>query len=412
MRAVVASLARGSARFAQAEGSTSPLGLCWATPAWACVLSALALSLIGTYAIDLAQRPVAEAGEPIDPLALKHLVLAAAGVVAGAIVVVPHYRLIAVVAWPAMLVSIALLVVLLMPAVPSWLVSPRNGTRGWIDLGVFDLQPAEPAKVAYVLAMAHHLRYRRHYRRLAGLIPPVLITAVPVGLITLQPDLGSALVFLPVLLAVLIAAGARVRHLVLAAVVATSAAPAAYPLLKPYQRQRIVALVEHLQGRADHADDVGFQPLTAQRLIGAGGLRGTTDAHARALVHFNRLPERHNDMIVAVVAVRGGVIAVAGIVALTLLWAGAALGTAARCFDPFGRLVCVGCAAFVVVQMFVNVGMCVGLLPIIGVPLPFVSAGGSSLLTAWVMTGLVMNVGLRRPIPPLRPSFEFDAEDG
>lgn len=390
-----------------------------ATPAWLCVGSAVALSLLGLYAIDLALRwngpgsagAGADSQPFIAPRALRQGAYLLIGLGAGAMVAWPQHRWLVRSAWGILAVSLALLTVLLLPGVPEWLVRPRNGTRAWISLGVVEFQPSELAKIAFVLAVGRYLRFRRTHRRLAGLLPVALIAAGPVGLITLQPDLGSAVLFIPVLFAMLLAAGARVRHLALIVLAATLAAPAMFPLLKPHQQARIVALYHQLRGDRSGASDISFQSFTAQALISCGGLAGNSDAHTRALVHFNRLPERHNDMIFAVIVARWGLWGALGVLALVLAWTAGALATAACARDPCARLVCVGLGAFVFVQAAVNLGMNVGLLPIIGVTLPFVSYGGSSLIASWVMTGIVVGIGVRPPVPPFRPAFEYDDED-
>ncbi|MCA9299022.1 MAG: FtsW/RodA/SpoVE family cell cycle protein, partial [Phycisphaerales bacterium] len=154
--------------------------------------------------------------------------------------------------------------------------------------------------------------------------------------------------------------------------------------------------------------EINYQPLTAQRIAGAGGLTGMSDAHTRAVVHHNHLPERHNDMIFSVIVARFGLLGGLGLIGLYLMWIVGALMTAAQCREPFGRLMVIGLAAFIAAQMIVNIGMNIGLLPIIGITLPFVSAGGSSMITVWLITGLVLNVGIHRTRGPLRTSFEYD----
>jgi rod shape determining protein RodA len=206
----------------------------------------------------------------------------------------------------------------------------------------------------------------------------------------------------------LLAAGARLKHLAAVVLVGALAGPAAYPLLKPHQQQRIVGLINMIQGNPEGADDINYQSLTAVRLAGAGKFSGLPEEKSRALVHFNRLPERHNDMIFAVIVNRFGFVGGVGVLALYGVWFLGALVTAAMCKDPFGRLVVVGCTTIIASQMYINVGMNLALLPIIGLTLPFVSYGGSSMLTVWLMTGLVLNVATRPPERLARPTFEFD----
>lgn len=380
------------------------------TGAWLSVLAALALSALGIYAIDLGSADATDTGlVTMSGVVLKQSIFLGVGVFGALFVAVPHYRFIRLFAWPLMAVVLALLVFLLVPFVPASIVTPRNGARAWINLGPVDLQPAELAKIAYVLVMADYLRFRENHRTILGLIPPALITFVPVALITLQPDLGTALLFAPVVFAMLIAAGARLKHLAIVVLAAVLAAPAAFPLLKPHQKARIIGLIRMVQDPLAGADDINYQSMTAQRLAGAGGIEGVQDAQSRALVRFNKLPERHNDMIFSVIMNRFGFTGGVLVLVLYVVWFTGAYLTAAMCQDAFGRLLVVGFAAFILAQTLVNVCMTIGMLPIIGLTLPFVSYGGSSMLTVWVMTGLIVGVGLRRAKRFARPSFEFDS---
>lgn len=378
-----------------------------ANAGWLTLISAGLLTLIGVLAIDIADGR-AGAARLLDGESLKQAIFALIGLSGAMVVALPHYRLVGIVAAPAMALSVVLLVFLLVPGVPSSIVTPRNGTRGWINLGFVDFQPSEVTKIAYVLLVARYLRFRREHRTFRGLIPLGVLTAIPVGLIMLQPDLGTASLFAPSLFAMLLAAGARLRHLTIIVVAAMLAGPAMYPFLRPHQKTRIVGLIRQMQGDRTTASDINYQAYTAQTLAGAGGLAGVGDDRARLLIDLNPLPESHNDMVIAVVSLRWGFLGALGVVGLTGVWVLGALVTAAQCKEPFGRLVCVGLAAFVAAQTAINVGMNIGLLPIVGITLPLVSYGGSSLLTVWLMTGLVFNVALHRPRPPYRPSFEWD----
>ncbi|MFG0315599.1 MAG: FtsW/RodA/SpoVE family cell cycle protein, partial [Phycisphaerales bacterium] len=375
--------------------------------------ASVALSALGIYAIDLADSLAAPTriGE-LSPVALKQTVFLAIGLTAGALVALPHFRFIGYIAWPALLAVVGLLVFLLIPFVPEWLVTPRNGTRGWINMGPLDFQPSEVAKIAFVLVVAWDLRHRHTHRKFLGLIRPGLIAFVPVALITLQPDLGTASLFIPSLFAMLLSAGAKLRHLTVIVLIAMMAGPAMYPLLRDHQKTRFIALVKQIQGDRTTAYDINYPSFTAQTLAGAGRVAGNADERARALVHFNRLPEAHNDMGTAVIMNRFGLAGGIGLLALYVVWIAGALLCAGVCKHPFGRLTIVGLSGFIAAQAVVNVGMTVGLLPIIGVTLPFVSYGGSSMLTCWMMTGLIFNIAMRPPAYPVRPSFEYDRGHG
>jgi rod shape determining protein RodA len=389
-------------------GEVFALGRC----AWPTVFASVALSLIGIYAIDIATSAdspdglVTMAGKP-----LKQLMYLGIGLLAAGMIVVPRYRLFRFIAWPFMAVMLGLLVFLLIPAVPGWIVKPVNGARSWITVGEIKLQPSEFTKIAYVLVMAKFLQYRKNHRHIGGMIPSAVITAVPVGLIVLQPDLGTASLFGPALFAMLVAAGAKLRHLLLIVVVAMMAAPAAYPLLRDHQKLRIQGIIFAMRGSDEGADTFNYQRRTAMRIAGAGGLTGNSDQKSRSLILHNSLPEAHNDMVFAVVLNRFGLLG--GLVVLMLygMWVVGACMTAAASKDAFGRLLIVGCATVITAQVVINVGMTVGLVPIIGITLPFLSFGGSSMLTVWLMTGLILNVAMRPMRPPYREPFEYHDDD-
>ncbi|MCL4211838.1 MAG: FtsW/RodA/SpoVE family cell cycle protein, partial [Phycisphaerales bacterium] len=139
-----------------------------------------------------------------------------------------------------------------------------------------------------------------NHRRLFGLFVPFALTMIPMGLILIEPDLGTALLFLPTLFAMLIAAGARKRHIALIIVLGLSCAPAMYPFLQPHQKDRIKAMIAQATGDTRHRDDIGFQADRAMTLVAAGQWSGVGRDTARDLIRYNALPEEHNDMIFAV----------------------------------------------------------------------------------------------------------------
>ena len=377
-------------------------------PAWVTIVASIALSTIGILAIDLGGTGSGPGPLGLDPSATRQLIYVLAGAFAGLTIALIDYRRLGEVSWILAAVAVGLLLVLLVPGIPATIVRPRNGARSWIDLGPMDLQPSELAKIVWAIALAWSLRFSKTHRTIKGLLPPAIITAVPIGLILLQPDLGTASLFVPALFAVLVAAGARLRHLALIVMLACLAAPAAYPLLKPHQKDRIAGLLMQVRGDASAEQDINYQALTAQRLAGAGGTWGTPEARARVLLRHNPLPERHNDMIYAVIVHRHGMVGGLGVLALYAAWIGGALWTAGRCREPFGRLLAVGAVGFVGTQVFINVGMNLGLVPIIGVTLPLLSHGGSSVVSVWMFTGLIASIAAREAATgSLRRSFEY-----
>lgn len=396
-----------------------PERLVWLNPAWLALAAALGLSIMGIASISTTQ----EVGDFALPG--RQIAFALIGLFAALAAAFIKPRTWCTWSYSLLALAIALLLLLLIPFVPHFLVRPINGARRWINLGLTDLQPSELAKVAFVMALAAYLRYRKNYRTLTGLLAPFAIMLIPMGLVLVEPDLGTALLFPPALFAMLLAAGAKLRHLLiiggcgagtalLIAVISVSAAgrnPPTYPLLEKHQVDRITALMNQIRGDTRQENTINYQGLKAVRLVGAGGMNGLGADRARVIVAFNKLPLDYNDMIFAVVVNRFGFVGGALMIGLYFLFAAAMLGSAALCRDPFGRLLCVGFTAFILLQMCINMGETMGVLPITGTTLPFVSYGGSSMIVSFIMTGMVLGVALRPPAYFERASFEFGDDE-
>ncbi len=375
--------------------------------AWLTLAAALGLTFIGIAAMGTVVPGSADSQQ-------KNLTIALMGMV---IMMLPHPRVLGHLAYPMFIVSILLLIFVLLPFVPQSIVRPRNGARSWIDLKVMDFQPSEMAKVFYVLSLGWYLRYRNNHRTLLGLLLPFIIMLIPVLLILKEPDLGTAIVFGPALLMMLVAAGAKLRHL-LSLLLITGVltvgmiglvlyGPPEWQVLQPHQQRRISSMIKLATGDTSEVQTDAYQQYKAMTLSGAGGLAGYGERSEVLFKHYY-LPEAHNDMIFAVVINRWGLLGALGTMTLYLVLIGSMLAVAAASKDPLGRLSCVGFAGIILTQAVVNIGMTVGLLPITGITLPFVSYGGSSLLFSFAMVGLVLNFASRRPAYMARPSFEFD----
>jgi cell division protein FtsW (lipid II flippase) len=378
------------------------------SPLWCAVFAAAALSCVGLMAIETA-APVYAATQ------LRWMLIS--WIVAG-LCVLPHPRWVGVAAYPLALLTLALLVVVLLPFVPRSVVPVRNGATCWIDLRFMMLQPSEVAKVVFVLALARYLRFRSSYRTVRGLLVPFALLTVPLALIVKEPDLGTALIFVPALFVMLVAAGARLGHLgtlvglsvvlVAANVAAVYLLPESMQVLKPHQRQRIVAMISQASGDNRYAEDIGYQQEKAMTLIGAGRLSGYGAQRSATIVKFNRLPEDHNDMIFAVIVNRWGLLGGLATLGLYLAVFVCFLLVAGLLKDPFTQLATIGFTGLLATQAAMNIGMTLGLLPITGITLPFISYGGSSLVVCFAMLGLVINFASRRPAIISRPTFEFD----
>ncbi|MCS7236507.1 MAG: rod shape-determining protein RodA [Armatimonadota bacterium] len=267
------------------------------------------------------------------------------------------------------------------------------GAQRWLSVGPVSVQPSEVAKLGLVVALAWSLSRRQTPpQRLLELAPSLLLTLPPMLLVFLQPDLGSALVFVAILLAMLWAAGVPRGHLAGLVTVGVLLAPAAWPLLKPYQRARILAFLDPNQDPLG----AGYNLIQSKIAIGSGGMWGKgLFAGTQNTLQF--LPMQHTDFVFSVVGEELGFVGTVGVLVLFWVWLLRVLRVASTARDAFGSYLCVGVAGMVAFHVLVNVGMTVGLAPPTGIPLPFVSYGGTALVTQLAAVGLVLSVAVRRP---------------
>ncbi len=292
-----------------------------------------------------------------------------------------------------------------------YLFDARQGSQRWIPIGPLSLQPSEFMKLAYILALADYLLYRTSHRRLWGLIPPTVLTLVPVLLILKEPDLGTSLVFLPVFAAVSYAAGARVRHFVLAAVVAIALSPVLWMNMSSEQRSRVTSVFSQRDGGQVPTGD-GYQLHLSKQYLAFGGwlgreVDGVTVDDPAAL----KLPASRTDFIFCLVGDRFGLVGTLGTLGLYVVLVAEIGRIASRTQDGFGRLVAVGVAALLAVQVTINAGMTVGLMPITGLTLPLLSYGGSSLVSTAIALGLVGSIALRPQFDVAGEPFLFDDDE-
>lgn len=267
-----------------------------------------------------------------------------------------------------------------------------GGSRRWIRLGPISLQPSEFMKLGLVIALARHFA-RSAVGKLGprAMLVPLALTAIPAAAILAQPDLGSASVLGFVLLPMLIVGGVRLRWIGMLATPLVVLAPYLWHHLKPYQQRRISTFLD------PDLDPLGAGYHIIQSKIavgsgmvwGKGYLQGTQN-------HLNFLPEQHTDFIFSVFAEEWGFVGTMTLMAIYLALVTRGLVVAYRARDRFGVLLVFGVVMIVFWQIVVNVGMTTGLLPVVGIPLPFFSYGGSSLLCLLLGVGLAMNVAMRR----------------
>jgi len=282
--------------------------------------------------------------------------------------------------------SLVLLVLVLVPG----LGMNVNGASRWLGWGPLSMQPSEMAKLAMVLFAADLLARRgekvRNWR--LGLQPVMVVFGVVAALFMLQPNLGTTAILAAVVLVMLFVAGTPTKPLA-AVVVGLGTLGAIFALVEPYRFRRLMAF------RDPWADplNTGFQTVQSQTGIANGGLLGTGLGEGRAKWGF--LPEAHTDFIYAIIGEELGLLGALTVVALFVGLGLLGVRTALRAPDRYGMLLATGITTWILVQAFVNIGAVVGVLPITGVPLPFVSAGGSSLLFTMAAAGILLNIARR-----------------
>jgi rod shape determining protein RodA len=304
---------------------------------------------------------------------------------------------------------------------------PINGTYRWISFSVGghplpQLQPSEFCKLAYILALAWYLRYRSNYRNFKALIGPFALTLLPMALILPEPDLGTVMLMMPILFTMLFVAGAKVKHLLLIILMAIMVSPLMWFRMEDYQRRRISSVLLQNAWIRKEAEqhpmlgkilvgtkfsekkwksDWGWHLIRSKYAVASGGVTGYGFRQG-PFVKYNFLTERHNDFIFAIIAQEWGFWGCLVLLGLYIVIVSCGLEIAANNTDPFGRLLATGIVAMFVVEVIINVGMTLGLMPITGLTLPFVSYGGSSLLVSMISIGLLNNIGRCRPFTVAR----------
>lgn len=267
------------------------------------------------------------------------------------------------------------------------------GAQRWIDLGVMKVQPSELMKIALVLALARYFHGCSHLDlgKLTMMIPPVLMVLVPSALVLKQPDLGTAGMLGLGALAVFFVAGVRVWMFGIAGVVMAGVVPLAWGFLHDYQRQRIMTFLE------PESDPLGsgYHILQSKIALGSGGLLGRGFLQG-SQSHLSFLPEKQTDFIFTMLAEEFGLVGGLALLSLYMMVIGFCVAIAIRARSQFGRILGFGVGFTLFLYVFINIAMVIGVMPVVGVPLPLISYGGTAMLTAMIGLGLVMNVYVNR----------------
>jgi rod shape determining protein RodA len=366
----------------------------WRNLDWPLILAVLALIAIGLVVIYSASHSqlVAVGLSPFYYVQ-RQLFALGLGLILAIVIVAIDYR-----AWKRWTNLLYLANLLLLGGV---LVIGKTvfGSQRWVRLGPLSIQPSELAKIALVLVLAKFLEKKENAQSLKGTGQAFLLTLIPMGLILLQPDLGTAAIFVGLFFTMWFVAEANPKHLLITGLTMVIGALGAITLsikgwvkiIKPYQLTRLLVFLDPYADR----NGAGWNIIQSMIAIGSGGFLGKGILNGtQSSLHF--LPANHTDFVFSVVAEEFGFLGSLVVLALYafVIWRG--LRIAALSKDFYGTLLATGATSIFFFHLIINVGMTLGIMPVTGLPLPFITAGGSTMLTSLVAVAIVLNVGLRR----------------
>ena len=343
-------------------------------------LGLVAFGLVMVYSASSARAALA-ADDPAYYLK-RQAVYSVMGIVALVLLSRTDYRRLRFAVPPLLLGSFALLVAVLV------LAEPVNGARRWIELGPATIQPSELAKLAIALWLASYLARTPAPQSIAELLRPIgVVVGTALALVVVEPDLGTAISIAIMVGAVLLVAGTQISTLMGAALAGMALVSVAI-WLEPYRRERILSFLDPWQD----PENAGFQSVQAMLALGSGGLFGTGLGESVQKVYY--LPEASTDMIYAIIGEELGLVGAVAVLAAFVIFGYAGFNIALACRDPFGKLLATGITALICGQAAVNISAVMGLAPLTGIPLPFVSYGGSSLIVGLASVGILLNIAV------------------
>lgn len=329
------------------------------------------------------------AGGEFKPWAYAHVIRFIPAFILMLILAITDIRIWMALAYPAYVIGLALLI-----AVDVIGISGMGGQR-WLDLGLLRVQPSELMKIAVVMAIARYFHSRDYYRSraLKSLLIPVILLMVPMVIVMRQPDLGTALMIFAGGISIIFLAGARTWIFVVGFIGALASIPIGWSFLRGYQQSRVLIFLDPEKDPLG----AGYQSTQSMIALGNGGLTGKGFLQGTQS-HLNFLPEMKTDFIFTVLVEEFGLM---GGMALILLYTivllyGLLVGLGCR--NQFGRLLAAGLSITLFLYVLINIGMVMGLLPVVGVPLPMVSYGGSAMLTMMIAYGLILSAATNRQL--------------
>ncbi|WCF10057.1 stage V sporulation protein E [Paenibacillus thiaminolyticus] len=313
----------------------------------------------------------------------RQLLFAVLGLAAMFVTMNTDYRIWSRYAKVGLLICFGLLIIVLIPGIGD----VRGGARSWLGIGSFGIQPSEFMKLGMIIFLAKTLsdEQTKIERFMTGLLPPLGVMATAFGLIMLQPDLGTGTVMMGASLLLIFTGGAQIKHLASLALVGV-AGFVGLILAAPYRLQRITAFLDPWQDPLG----AGYQAIQSLYAIGPGGLVGLGLGASRQ--KYNYVPEPQTDFIFSILAEELGFIGGVTVLMLFLILVWRGMRAAMTAPDTFGSLLAVGIVGIVAVQVLINIGVVIGLMPVTGITLPLISYGGSSLTLMLTSLGILLNI--------------------
>lgn len=352
---------------------------------WGLLGLTLLLAFLGL--VTLYSAVIAGTQNPQKILYIRQLVWYCTGLIVMVAFLLFNYKTLERLAYPIYVICTILLICVLLFG------KYGGGSKRWLMLGPISIQPSELVKIAVIIILARYYSKRANTIgfTLKELLKPLILTILPFILIVKQPDLGTAMLVALIAGSITVFVKIERRSLLWIIISCTITVPLIWFFLKGYQKQRILTFLNPDRDPLG----AGYHIIQSKIAIGSGMisgkgfLQGTQNA-------LSFLPEQHTDFIFSVLAEEWGFIGcvvVLFIFLMLILWG---LNIAFRCRDPFGTILSFGIAALIFWEVFINIGMAMGLLPVVGVPLPFISYGGSSIITLMICIGILLNVSMRR----------------
>ncbi|NMB20384.1 MAG: rod shape-determining protein RodA [Firmicutes bacterium] len=366
----------------------------WRNLDWPLILAVIALTVIGLVVIYSASySQLLAAGMSPWYYVQRQLIAFGLGLVAAVVIVSLDYR-----AW-ARWSRVIYITAMSLLGIVLFLGKAVFGSQRWVRLGPLNLQPSELAKIALVLVLAKFFEKEENALSLQGVAKAFALVLVPMGLILLQPDLGTAAIFIGLFFTMWYVGNGRTKHIIIAGVVLVVGSLAVIvislqgwvSIIKPYQLTRILVFLDPYSDPSG----AGWNIIQSIIAVGSGGFFGKGVLNGtQSSLHF--LPANHTDFVFSVVAEEFGFLGSVVVLALYvfMLWRGLRIAALAK--DTYGTLLATGATGIFFFHLIINVGMTLGFMPITGLPLPFITAGGSITLTSLMAVAIILNVGLRR----------------